>query len=72
MFCVSSQISEEWATGGTLRTSSSCPTWPGSWPIRTARFGPESGAAFFIAWQATVVLETAANYTCTPCRPAGP
>jgi O-antigen/teichoic acid export membrane protein len=26
------------------------------------RFGPESGAAFFIAWQATVVLETAANY----------
>jgi O-antigen/teichoic acid export membrane protein len=26
------------------------------------RFGPEPGAAFFIAWQATVVLETAANY----------
>jgi O-antigen/teichoic acid export membrane protein len=26
------------------------------------RFGPESGAAFFIAWQATVVIETAANY----------
>jgi O-antigen/teichoic acid export membrane protein len=26
------------------------------------RFGPESGAAFFIAWQAAVVLETAANY----------
>jgi O-antigen/teichoic acid export membrane protein len=26
------------------------------------RFGPESGAVFFIAWQATVVLETAANY----------
>jgi len=26
------------------------------------RFGPEAGAAFFIAWQATVVLETAANY----------
>ncbi len=26
------------------------------------RFGPESGAAFFIAWQATVVLETAASY----------
>ncbi|MHA6623373.1 lipopolysaccharide biosynthesis protein [Pseudonocardia sp. DLS-67] len=26
------------------------------------RFGPESGAAFFIAWQATIVLETAANY----------
>ena len=26
------------------------------------RFGPESGAAFFIAWQAAVVIETAANY----------
>lgn len=26
------------------------------------RFGPEAGAAFFIAWQATVVLETAATY----------
>jgi hypothetical protein len=26
------------------------------------RFGPEAGAAFFIAWQATIVLETAANY----------
>ncbi|MHA6627719.1 lipopolysaccharide biosynthesis protein [Pseudonocardia sichuanensis] len=26
------------------------------------RFGPESGAAFFIAWQATVVVETAATY----------
>jgi O-antigen/teichoic acid export membrane protein len=26
------------------------------------RFGPEAGAAFFIAWQATVVLETAAAY----------
>jgi O-antigen/teichoic acid export membrane protein len=26
------------------------------------RFGPESGAAFFIAWQATIVLETAASY----------
>jgi O-antigen/teichoic acid export membrane protein len=28
----------------------------------TLRFGPESGAAFFIAWQAAVVLETAATY----------
>jgi O-antigen/teichoic acid export membrane protein len=26
------------------------------------RFGPEAGAAFFIAWQAAVVIETAANY----------
>jgi O-antigen/teichoic acid export membrane protein len=26
------------------------------------RFGPEAGAAFFIAWQATVVLETTATY----------
>ncbi|QYN38564.1 hypothetical protein K1T35_15875 [Pseudonocardia sp. DSM 110487] len=26
------------------------------------RFGPEIGAAFFVAWQATVVLETAATY----------
>ena len=26
------------------------------------RFGPEAGAAFFIAWQATVVVETAATY----------
>jgi O-antigen/teichoic acid export membrane protein len=26
------------------------------------RFGPEPGAAFFIAWQATVVVETAATY----------
>jgi O-antigen/teichoic acid export membrane protein len=26
------------------------------------RFGPEPGAAFFVAWQATVVLETAATY----------
>jgi O-antigen/teichoic acid export membrane protein len=26
------------------------------------RFGPEAGAAFFIAWQATVVIETAATY----------
>jgi O-antigen/teichoic acid export membrane protein len=26
------------------------------------RFGPEPGAAFFIAWQAAVVLETAATY----------
>jgi O-antigen/teichoic acid export membrane protein len=26
------------------------------------RFGPESGAAFFIAWQAAVVIETAATY----------
>jgi O-antigen/teichoic acid export membrane protein len=26
------------------------------------RFGPDSGAAFFIAWQAMVVLETAATY----------
>jgi hypothetical protein len=26
------------------------------------RFGPESGAAFFIVWQATVVLEVAATY----------
>jgi O-antigen/teichoic acid export membrane protein len=26
------------------------------------RVGPEAGAAFFIAWQAAVVLETAANY----------
>jgi O-antigen/teichoic acid export membrane protein len=30
------------------------------------RFGPESGAAFFIAWQATIVLETAANYYMHP------
>ncbi|WP_143517247.1 lipopolysaccharide biosynthesis protein [Pseudonocardia sp. MH-G8] len=26
------------------------------------RFGPEPGAAFFVAWQATVVVETAATY----------
>jgi hypothetical protein len=26
------------------------------------RFGPEAGAAFFIAWQSAVVLETAATY----------
>jgi O-antigen/teichoic acid export membrane protein len=26
------------------------------------RFGPEAGAAFFIAWQSTVVIETAATY----------
>ncbi|GAA5135221.1 hypothetical protein GCM10023320_64360 [Pseudonocardia adelaidensis] len=30
------------------------------------RFGPEAGAAFFIAWQATIVLETAANYYMHP------